>query len=127
MDTITESGIAANGSVNQAGHHIAGRDLTVHEGLRIRTKFRTSAKRCLLAGLSAMLAGTGLFGYYVIAFYVALDQSMPGGFDDPKFDDFPDMPSALPWVPGGFGLNFLGVALLIVGLFIPRDRLITKD
>lgn len=121
---VSDAGPVAGGDVRQRGRNVAGRDLHVHEGFKIRTRMRSSAKTCIRLGCLLMLAGFGLFGYFVIAW----NGEIFGLVSDPTADPAtaqPDLPSPLPWLPLGAALMFGGIVLVVVGLLIPRDRYAT--
>lgn len=124
MTHVADNGIIADGSVDLSGHHIAGRDY--YEGLVIRTRMRQTAKTCLRSGALCLLAGLACVGYYVVAFNLAVNESVQAGFDNPDVFANPDLPPFAPLVPIGSLLTFVGIVLLVVGLCVPRDRHITR-
>lgn len=132
---VRHAGPVAGRDVQMSGHRVAGRDLVVNEGFKLQTKFRESAKNCIRLGCALFLAGFGTFGYFVLqwntSLFGALDQPLPTIPDDPgagfpgDFFAQPDLPSATPWLPLGLTLCFAGIVLVVVGLLMPRERILT--
>jgi hypothetical protein len=119
------SGISAGGSVSQSGKIVGGRDVFLYEGFRIRSKMRRSAKNCIRLGIALLVAGIGCIGAFVIAWNVALQDTISTTPDDLTVESSPDLPSPTPWLPMGASLAFVGIALIVVGLCLPRDRYLT--
>ena len=120
---IVGAGPVAGGDVAiRAGRDAAGRDLVIHEGLKLQTRMRSSAKTCIRLGCLLLLAGFGLFGYFVITW----NNQIFDAVTDPAGEPPSDLPSPLPWLPLGAALMFTGLALVVTGLLIPRDRVVTR-
>jgi hypothetical protein len=115
--------VAGDDVVIRGGRDAAGRDLIIHEGFKLRTKMRTSAKSCIRVGCLLFLAGVALFGYFVITW----NNKIFDAVNDPSAKPPTDLPSPLPWLPLGAGLAFAGLVLVATGLLIPRDRVVTRS
>jgi Inner membrane component of T3SS, cytoplasmic domain len=121
---IGGAGPVAGGDVAiRGGRDAAGRDLIIHEGFKLRTKMRSSAKNCIRLGCLVFLVGFALFGYFVIRW----NNEIFDAVTDPNAQPPSDLPSPLPWLPLGAGLSFVGLVLVVVGLLIPRDRIVTRN
>jgi len=83
---------------------------------------RSSAKNCLRLGCVLLLCGFGLFGYFVITW----NNKIFDAVTDPAAEPPTDLPSPLPWLPLGAALMFAGLALIVTGLLIPRDRVVSR-
>lgn len=119
-----DAGPMARGDVAiSGGRDAAGRDLVIHEGFKLRTRMRRSAKDCIRLGCVLLLAGFGLFGYFVITW----NNEIFDAVTDSTATEHPDLPSPLPWLPLGAGLMFAGLVLVVTGLLIPRDRVVTRS
>src|SRR5829696_4383126 len=90
----------------RGGRDAAGRDLIIHEGLKLQTRMRSSAKNCLRLGCVLLLCGFGLFGYFVITW----NNKIFDAVTDPAAEPPTDLPSPLPWLPLGAALMFAGRA-----------------
>lgn len=121
---IVGAGPIAGGDVAvSGGRDAAGRDLIIQEGFKLRTKMRSSAKTCIRLGVVLLLAGFGLFGYFVITWNNRIFDAVT----DPAAEPPSDLPSPIPWLPLGAVLMFTGLVLMVTGLLIPRDRIITRS
>jgi len=121
---IRDAGPVAGGNaVISGGRDAAGRDLIIHEGFKLRTKMRGSAKACIRLGCVLFLVGFGLFGYFIITW----NNEIFDAVSDPAAEPPSDLPSPLPWLPLGAGLLFAGIVLVVIGLLIPRDRIVTRS
>jgi hypothetical protein len=107
----------------RAGRDAAGRDLIIEEGFKLRTKMRSSAKNCIRLGCLAFLAGQAVLLYFVLTWQSRIFDAIT----DPNVQPPSDLPSPLPWLPLGGVLTFVGFALVVVGLLIPRDRIFTRS
>jgi hypothetical protein len=117
------AGPVAGGNVSiSAGRDAAGRDLIIHEGFKLRTKMRSSAKNCIRLGCVLFLVGFGLFGYFVITWNNEIFSAVSNASQEPPSD----LPSPLPWLPLGALLIFAGIVLVVTGLLIPRDQIVTR-
>jgi hypothetical protein len=105
------------------GRDAAGRDLIIHEGFKLRTKMRSSAKNCIRLGCLVFLVGFALFLYFLITW----NNEIFDAVSDPNAQTPSDLPSPLPWLPLGVALAFVGFVLVIAGLLIPRDRIVTRS
>ncbi len=105
------------------GHQVAGRDMVIHEGMKLRSKMRGSAKFMIRLGIVAFLVGSALVGYFVITWNNEIFDAVSQG---PESTTQPDLPSPMPWIPLGFGLSFGGLVLVVAGLLVPRDRIVTR-
>jgi hypothetical protein len=120
---VAGAGPVAGGDVAiRAGRDAAGRDLVIHEGFKLQTRMRSSAKSCIRLGCVLLLAGFGLFGYFVITW----NNQIFDAVTDPAGELPSDLPSPLPWLPLGAALMFAGLVLVVTGLLIPRDRIVTR-
>lgn len=121
---IRGAGPVAGGDVAiSGGRDAAGRDLIIHEGFKLRTKMRGAAKGCIRLGCVLFLIGFGLFGYFIITW----NNEIFDAVSDPAAEPPTDLPSPLPWLPLGAGLLFAGILLVVIGLLIPRDRIVTRS
>jgi hypothetical protein len=120
---VRDAGPVAGRDVRMGGHQVAGRDMIVHEGLKLQTRMRGSAKNCIRIGCLLLLAGFGVLGYFVVTWNNEIFDAVGDPSGDPPQ---PDLPSPLPWLPLGAGLTFAGLVLVVVGLLIPRDRIVTR-
>jgi hypothetical protein len=120
---VANAGPVAGGNVAiTGGRDAAGRDLIIHEGFKLRTKMRRSAKNCIRLGCVLFLIGFGLFGYFVIAW----NNEIFDAVSDPSAEPPSDLPSPLPWLPLGALLMFTGMVMVVTGLLIPRDQIVTR-
>ena len=120
---VANAGPVAGGNVAiSAGRDAAGRDLIIHEGFKLRTKMRSSAKNCIRLGCVLFLVGFGLFGYFVIAWNNEIFDAVSNSSQEAPSG----LPSPLPWLPLGAGLMFAGMVLVVTGLLIPRDKIVTR-
>jgi hypothetical protein len=120
---VANAGPVAGGDVAiSGGRDAAGRDLIIHEGFKLQTRMRSSAKNCIRLGCVLFLAGFGLLGYFVIAW----NNKIFDAVTDPSVDPPSNLPSPLPWLPLGALLMFGGLVLVVAGLLIPRDRIVTR-
>jgi hypothetical protein len=121
---VADAGPVAGGDASiSAGRDAAGRDLVIHEGFKLRTRMRSSAKNCIRLGSVLFLAGFALFGYFVITW----NNEIFDAVTDPTGEPPSDLPSPIPWLPLGAALAFAGVVLVVTGLLIPRDRIVTRQ
>jgi pSer/pThr/pTyr-binding forkhead associated (FHA) protein len=119
---VRDAGPVGGRDVHMGGHQVAGRDMFIHEGFKLRTQMRASAKNAIRIGCLTFLAGVALFGYFVITW----NNKIFDAVTDPSGEPPNDLPSPLPWLPLGAALAFTGFALIVVGLLIPRDRVVTR-
>ena len=120
---VSDAGPVAGRDVAiRGGRDAAGRDLVIHEGLKLQTRMRDSAKNCIRLGCVFLLVGFGLFGYFVITW----NNEIFDAVTDPSAEPPTDLPSPLPWLPLGAALMFGGLVLVVTGLLIPRDRIVTR-
>ena len=131
---VRDAGPVAGRDVQMNGHSVAGRDLVVNEGFKLQTRFRESAKNCIRLGCALFLAGFGTFGYFILqwntSIFGAVEQTLPTFPEDPAagFPSAfaqPDLPSPMPWLPLGLTLSFAGIVLVVIGLLMPRERILT--
>jgi hypothetical protein len=122
---VSDAGPVAGGDVRQQGRNVAGRDLHLHEGFKIRTRMRSSAKTCIRLGCVLFLAGFGLFGYFVLTWQGEIFDVISDPAAGPETQ--PDLPSPLPWLPLGAALMFGGIVLIVVGLLMPRVGYATRE
>ena len=121
---IADAGPVAGGDVSiRAGRDAAGRDLVIHEGFKLQTRMRSSAKTCIRLGCVLFLAGFALFGYFVITW----NNEIFDAVTDPTGEPPSDLPSPVPWLPVGAVLAFAGIVLVVAGLLIPRDRIVMRQ
>lgn len=119
---VADAGPVAGGDIAiRGGRDAAGRDLIIHEGFKLQSRMRSSAKNCIRVGCVLLLAGFGMFGYFVITW----NNKIFGAVTDPTAEPPSDLPSPLPWLPLGAVLVFTGIVLVVTGLLIPRDRIVT--
>jgi FHA domain len=120
---VANAGPVARGDVAiTGGRDAAGRDLIIQEGFKLQTRMRSSAKNCIRLGCVLLLAGFGLFGYFVITW----NNEIFDAVTDPSGEPPSNLPSPLPWLPLGAVLMFTGLVLVVTGLLIPRDRIVTR-
>jgi hypothetical protein len=120
---VADAGPVAGGDVAiRGGRDAAGRDLIIHEGFKLQTRMRSSAKNCIRLGCVLLLAGFGLLGYFVITWNNRIFDAVT----DPSGEPPSNLPSPLPWLPLGAVLMFSGLVLVVTGLLIPRDRIVTR-
>jgi FHA domain len=120
---VRDAGPVAGGDVRMRGYHVAGRDLVIHEGFKLRSKMRSSAKNAIRLGVITFLAGFAMVGYFVVTWNNKIFDALQEGAAETQ----PDLPSPMPWLPLGFGLAFAGMTLIVVGLLIPRDRIVVPE
>ena len=95
---IDGAGPVAGGNVAiSGGRDAAGRDLIIHEGFKLRSKMRSSAKNCIRFGCLVFFAGFALFLYFIITW----QNEIFDAFSDPNAQTTTDLPSPLPWLPLG--------------------------
>jgi len=120
---VRDAGAVAGRDMSlRAGRDLAGRDI-IHEGFKLQTRMRSSAKNLVRLGCVVFLVGFALVGYFVIAW----NNEIFDAIGDPSAEPPSDLPSPLPWLPVGFGLSFLGLVLVVAGLLVPRDRVMTPQ
>jgi hypothetical protein len=118
---IRDAGPVAGGDVSmRGGRDVAGRDIVIHEGFKLKTRMRSSAKNCIRLGCLLFLGGFGLFGYFVITWNNQIFDAVTNSLEGPPSD----LPSPIPWLPVGAVLMFAGLVLVVTGLLIPRDRVV---
>jgi hypothetical protein len=83
---------------------------------------RRSAKSCVRLGAVLLLAGFGLVGYFVITW----NNQIFDAVTEPAAEPPADLASPLPWLPLGASLTFAGLVLVVTGLLIPRDRVVSR-
>jgi hypothetical protein len=115
--------IADHGDVNLDGYNVAGRDIYLQEGFKLTTKMRASAKTCIRLGVIVALAGFATFGYFVLTWNSKIFDAVRNSSTDAQ----PNLPSPYPWLPLGLALSFAGIVLVVVGLLIPRDRIVKRQ
>lgn len=121
--SVADAGPVAGGDIAiSGGRDAAGRDLIIHEGFKLQTRMRGSAKNCIRLGCVLLLAGFGLLGYFVITWNNRIFDAVT----DPSGKPPSNLPSPLPWMPLGAVLMFSGLVLVVTGLLIPRDRIVTR-
>lgn len=120
---VRDAGPVAGRDVRMRGYHVAGRDLVIHEGFKLRSKMRPSAKNAIRLGVITFLAGFAMVGYFVVTWNNKIFDALQEGAAETQ----PDLPSPMPWLPLGFGLAFAGMTLIVVGLLIPRDRIVVPE
>jgi predicted component of type VI protein secretion system len=120
---VRNAGPVAGHDVQMDGHQVAGRDMVIHEGLKLQTRMRSSAKNAIRVGCLAFLVGFGLFGYFVLTW----NSEIFDAITEPSAEPPSDLPSPLPWLPLGAALMFGGLVLIVVGLLVPRDRIVTRE
>lgn len=119
---ISGAGPIAGGDVDiRAGRDAAGRDI-IHEGFKLRTRMRRSAKNCIRFGIVSFFVGFASLGYFVVTWNSRIFDVVGG----PLSTTPPDLPSPLPWLPLGAGTMFLGLVLVITGRLIPRDQIVER-
>jgi hypothetical protein len=119
---VRDAGPVAGRDIRMGGRQVAGRDMIIQEGLKLRTQMRASAKNAIRIGCLSFLAGLGMFGYFVITWNSRIFDAVT----KPSAEPPSDLPSPLPWLPLGAVLAFTGLVLIVVGLLIPRDRIVTR-
>jgi hypothetical protein len=72
--------------------------------------------------MCAVPRGLRAFGYFVITW----NNKIFDAVTDPSSDPPSNLPSPLPWLPLGALLMFTGLVLVVAGLLIPRDRIVTR-
>jgi hypothetical protein len=114
---------AVDGNVTISAERLAaGRDITYYEGLRLRTRMRPVARRCIKAALVLFLLGFLCFGYFVISWNGRIFDMVSGSnFGSGAGADFASLPSPSPWIPLGAVMFFAGLVLVVVALLLPRD------
>jgi len=119
---VSDAGPVAGHDVRMDGQQVAGRDLHYHEGWTLKSRMRRSAKNLIRLGCLLFLAGMGLFGYFVISYNTQLFDA----FEDASLESGPpELLSPMPWLPAGAGSAFLGIVLVVAGLLVPRDKVMT--
>lgn len=121
--SVADAGPVAGGDVGiRAGRDAAGRDI-IHEGFKLRTRMRSSAKNSIRLGIVSFLIGFAAFGYFLVTWNTEIFDLV----SDPQRQTFPeDLPSPLPWLPLGAAAMLLGLVLVVTGLLIPRDQVIGR-
>lgn len=114
----------AQGDLRVEHSQLVGRDLHVHEGLRLRSRMRRGARRALKLGVLLALAGWGFLAYAVLRFQSVIWGSGTG--DGADFVE-PDVSPVFPWIVGGVALFFFGLVIAIIALLVPRDRVYEED
>jgi len=120
---LSDAGAVSGRDVRMKGHQVAGRDLIYQEGWKLRSKMRRSAKNCLRLGAVLALVGMGLMGYFILQFQGDLLEVWKSS---ERIPDQPDPPDPI-FVALGVGLVFSGIVLFVVGLLIPRDKIMMPD
>ena len=121
---IRDAGVVAeSGDINLDGYNVAGRDLYLQEGFKLTTKMRTHAKNYVRLGVGMFLAGFATFGYFVMTWNSKIFDAVRNAAPDAQ----PNLPSPYPWLSLGVLLAFAGVVLVVVGLLIPRERVVTRQ
>ena len=114
--------VAQRGDINLEGGNVAGRDLYLQEGFKLTTKMRAYAKNCIRLGVVMFLAGFATFGYFLATWNSKIFDAVRNASPDAQ----PNLPSPYPWLPLGMLLAFAGIVFVVVGLLIPRDRIVTR-
>jgi hypothetical protein len=123
--SVQDAGPVASGNIEMAGHHVAGRDLHYHEGFRIRTRMRPSARRLLYIGISVACIGsmTSLVSILLFQQEVFGKINSQPDLNSSDFADFQD--EAVFFAIAGLGglVMFIGMVMVVASLVMRRERI----
>ena len=130
LPSVGDAGPVAGGDVSLLGHHLAGRDLHVHEGLQIKTRMRPAARRLLHWGIFLFFAGTalgvtamlGLQHSLFTQFSADMAPIEPGSFDQAGDLDLGNAPVFAALFASGILINLAGTVMIVVSLVMRRER-----
>jgi uncharacterized membrane protein (DUF485 family) len=112
------AGPIAHGNIDLSGENVAGRDLHLHEGFRIRSRMRPAAKKLLYFGLALFFIGLAISFAGVAAF----NSQVLNTDLDPQAGFSSEIGASFSVFFLGGGLNLLGLVCIVIALVMRRER-----